>query len=95
MLDVGTAGEDAFKVNPLPLHINPDIEEDVDTIQLLFPGRGVLLKYCMSAQLGDDVKTPTSVVRREFHGLQRVEVLSTFVEQLIPTTDRKQSILHY
>lgn len=45
MLDIGAAREDAFKVDPLPLNIDPDIEQNVDTVEFLFPGCSVFFEY--------------------------------------------------
>ena len=37
MFDIGTAGEDAFQIHPLPLYVDPDVEENVDTIEFFLP----------------------------------------------------------
>lgn len=48
MLDVGTAREDAFQVDPAPLDVDPYIEEGHDAVQLVFPAQGVLLENLAS-----------------------------------------------
>lgn len=36
-LDISRAAENAFEIHPAPLHVDPDVEESVDTVELLFP----------------------------------------------------------
>lgn len=45
MLDVTTTSENTIQVNPSTLHINPNIKQGEDTIQLVIPLDGVFLKY--------------------------------------------------
>ncbi|KAH6607744.1 hypothetical protein Trco_004057 [Trichoderma cornu-damae] len=79
VLDVGVPGEDALQVNPLALHVDPDVEEDVDAIQLVLPGHGVLLEFL--------------VVGRVLHGLERVQVLAALGEEVVPATDKPALVL--
>lgn len=50
VLDVCAALEDALQVHPSPLHVNPHIKQDVDAIELVLPGEGLLLKHLSSKQ---------------------------------------------
>ena len=79
MLDVRVASEDALEVHPLALHIDPDIEEDVDAVELVFPRRRLLLELF--------------VVRRVSHGLQRVQVITALGEQIVPATNEPAFVL--
>lgn len=45
VLDVSTASKDTLQVDPSPLDIYPDIKECHDTVQLVFPAKGILLKH--------------------------------------------------
>lgn len=44
VLDVCTACEDAFQVDPAPLDVDPHVKEGHDAVQLVFPAQGVLLE---------------------------------------------------
>ena len=44
-LDVGRSTEDTLQVNPATLHINPDIKQSVDPVELVLPGDSLLFKY--------------------------------------------------
>lgn len=48
MLDVCTAREDAFQVDPAPLDVDPYVKEGHDAVQLVFPAQGVLLENLAS-----------------------------------------------
>lgn len=45
MFNVSTACEDAFQIDPTALHINPNIKESHDAIELVFPAQGIFLKH--------------------------------------------------
>ena len=44
MLDIGVASEDALKVNPLTLDINPHVKEHMYSVELVFPSHSFFLK---------------------------------------------------
>ena len=44
MFDVSAATEDSLEVDPATLHIDPDIKEGIDAVQLVLPSLGLLLK---------------------------------------------------
>ena len=60
-LDVSRPTEDPLQVDPASLHINPDVEESVDPVQLILPGDRLLLKHL--------------VIRRELHRGHLVDIL--------------------
>lgn len=45
MFDVSTACKDTFQIDPASLHINPDIKQSHDSIQLVFPAQGIFFKH--------------------------------------------------
>lgn len=45
MLDVSTACEDSFQVDPATLHVDPNIKQSHDAIQLVLPAQGIFLKH--------------------------------------------------
>jgi len=45
VLDVCTASKDTLEVDPSPLDIYPDIKQCHDTVQLIFPAKGIFLKH--------------------------------------------------
>lgn len=45
VLDVCTTSKDTLQVDPSPLDIDPDIKECHDTVQLVFPAKGIFLKH--------------------------------------------------
>lgn len=45
VLDVCTASKDTLQVDPSPLDIYPDIKKRHDTVQLVFPAKGIFLKH--------------------------------------------------
>lgn len=45
VLDVCTASKDTLQVDPPPLDIYPDIKKCHDTVQLIFPAKGIFLKH--------------------------------------------------
>lgn len=47
VLDVRAAREDAFQVDPAPLHINPHVEQSHDAVQLVLPAQGILFENLM------------------------------------------------
>lgn len=50
MFDVCTACEDAFQVDPAPLHINPHVKESHDSVQLVLPAQGIFFKHLVGTQ---------------------------------------------
>ena len=58
--DVRAACEDAFQVDPAPLHVDPHVEEGHDAVQLVLPAQGILLKH-LEGQQKEEVKTKVSV----------------------------------
>lgn len=44
VLDIRTACEDAFQVDPPSLHIDPHVKESHDPIQLVFPAQGIFFE---------------------------------------------------
>ena len=45
VFDVGAAGEDALQVHPAALHVDPDVKQRHDAVQLVLPAQSVLLKH--------------------------------------------------
>lgn len=50
MFDVRTACEDAFQVDPPPLHVNPHVKESHDSVQLVLPAQGIFFKNLVGTQ---------------------------------------------
>jgi hypothetical protein len=44
VFNIGVSGKHTLKVNPLSLHINPDIEQYMYSVQLILPRTRLLLK---------------------------------------------------
>ncbi len=44
MFDVSTPGEDSLQIDPTSLHIDPDIKQGIDPVQLVLPGHRIILK---------------------------------------------------
>jgi hypothetical protein len=44
MLNLSTAREYPFKIDPLALYVYPDIEQNVNTVEFFLPGRSILLE---------------------------------------------------
>lgn len=79
-LEIGAPGEDALKVDPLALHINPDIaKERVDGVELLVPGRRLLLKHLE--------------VGRHLHLREVVDVVLGLCEEVVPAADQLGLVL--
>ena len=79
MLDVSRSSEDALQIDPAPLHINPDVKQSIDAVQLVFPSKRLFLKLL--------------VVRRELHGSHAVNVLLDLVKKVIPSSDQAALVL--
>ena len=79
MFDISITSEHAFKVNPLSLDINPNIEEDMNSVQLILPRRSLLFELF--------------VVRGMPHSLQRVQVLTALGKQVIEAADKTTLVL--
>ena len=45
MFDVRAAGEDALQVDPAALHVDPDVKQSHDAVQLVLPAERILLKH--------------------------------------------------
>lgn len=64
MLDVGAASEDALKVDPATLDIDPHVKQRHDAVQLVLPAQSILLKHLDkktgSALEANNVKLETS-----------------------------------
>ena len=56
VLDVCAALEDALQVHPSPLDIDPHIKQDVDAIELVLPGEGLLFKHLKQRAAGPNQK---------------------------------------
>ena len=68
-----------FEVNPSALDVDPDIEEGVDAVQLLFPRKSIFLELLE--------------VGRELHRRDLVHVLLDLVEQIVPSADQAAFVL--
>lgn len=64
MLDVCTAREDAFQVDPAPLDVDPYVEEGHDAVQLVFPAQGVLLENLASRRRESSTATQNMCAKR-------------------------------
>ena len=45
VFDICAAGKDAFKVDPPPLYINPNIKQVIDPVQSVLPCQGIIFKH--------------------------------------------------
>src|SRR5690242_18286455 len=79
MLDVSIASEHPFEIHPLTLDVDPNIEEHMDTIKSVLPGR------CFFFEL--------LVVRRVSHGLQIIQVFAALSEKFVPALYKTALIL--
>lgn len=70
ILNIGGAQENALEVDPPPLHIDPDIQDDADLLQLVVPLHDLFLE-CL-------------VVLGQLHAGQIVEVFVQLLEHVVP-----------
>jgi len=63
----------------LTLNIDPYVEQDMNSIETIFPGRSLFFKHL--------------VVWRELHSRERVEVLAALREEIVPTSNQPSLVL--
>ena len=78
-LDVRTSREYSFEIHPSTLHVDPDVEQSVDSVEFVFP------RECFFFE--------DFVVRGQLHCVDWVDVLFEFVEQVVPAADQFAFVL--